>query len=323
MSDLFTVAVGDYDHTTDVVSGRVPVEGLDTRFVTVETPEEVFARFLDGGEFDAAELSLAVCTILRGRGDEELVPIPVFPARAFRHGAIFVRADGPTSPGELAGATIGIPVWGQTAGVYARGVLASRHGVRLEDVRWVQAGVDVPGRREPVAIDYGRFDVRSAPGRTLDDLLLSGDVDAVISARPPASVERGDPRVRRLFADHAAEEAAYFRETGVFPIMHVLTVRRTALERHPHAAGALYDAFEAAKRRSLARAGATTVPGLPLPWSATHARDARVLLGEDWWPYGLEPNRAALDAFLGFAADQQLTERRLAPDDLFATAAVA
>jgi 4,5-dihydroxyphthalate decarboxylase len=316
----FTIAVGDYDHTRDVVSGRV---ALDARCVAVDTPEELFARFLDGGEFDAAELSLAVCTILRGRGDDRFVALPVFPARAFRHSAIYVGADGPSSPRELAGATIGIPVWAQTAGVYARGILASRHGLRLEDIRWVQAGVDTPGRREPVAVDYGRFDVRNAPDRSLDELLLSGAVDAVISARPPASIERGDPRVRRLFADPAAEEAAYFRDTGVFPIMHVLTVRRAALERWPQAPAALLAAFEEAKARSLARAAATTVPGLPLPWAARHAREARALLGDDWWPYGLEPNRAALDAFLGFAADQQLTDRRLAPDDLFAAAALA
>jgi 4,5-dihydroxyphthalate decarboxylase len=183
--------------------------------------------------------------------------------------------------------------------------------------------VDAPGRREPVAVDYGPFDVRSAPDRSLDELLLAGAVDAVISARPPASVERGDPRVRRLFADPAAEEAAYFLDTGVFPIMHVLVLRRAALERWPQAPAALMAAFEAAKARSLARVAATTVPGLPLPWSATHARETSAVLGEDWWPYGLEPNRPALDAFLGFAADQQLTDRRLSPDDLFAAAAVA
>ncbi len=317
MAEALHIGIGDYDHTRDLLTGRVSVDGIDARCVAVDSPEQLFARFLDDGEFDAAELSLAVCTVLCGRGDRSVVPIPVFPARAFRHSAIYVAADGPSSPEELANATIGIPVWAQTAGVYARGILASRYGLALDRVRWIQAGVDMPGRREPVPIDYGRFDVRSAPDASLDELLLAGDVDAVISARPPASVERVDGRVRRLFADPMAEEVAYFRDTGVFPIMHVLAIRREALERAPQAPAALLAAFEEAKRRSLARVAASTVPGNPLPWSASYARATRELLGDDWWPYGLEPNRPTLEAFLGFAADQQLTRRRLTPDELF------
>lgn len=313
-----TVAVGDYDHTRDLATGRVQAEGLALRCVNVETPEELFERFLHGGEWDAAEMSLAVCCTLRARDDERFLAIPVFPARSFRHGAIYTQLGGPTSPGELAGARIGIPVWTQTAGVYARGILADRYGLRLEDVTWIQAGVDAPGRVEPVALDLGAFEVIAAPERSLDDLLLSGDVDAVISARPPASIERGDRRVRRLFASPEAEEIAYFRATGVFPIMHVLALRRAAHEAHPGGARSLFDAFGEAKRRSLRRVSATTVPTLPLPWAATHARAARELIGDDFWPYGVEPNRPALEAFMGYAAQQGLTDRCLIPDELFA-----
>jgi 4,5-dihydroxyphthalate decarboxylase len=318
MSARLTIAVGDYDHTRDLTDGRVAVPGLDIHWTAISSPEEMFGRFLDGGEFDGAELSMAVCSILCARGDDRFVPIPVFPARSFRHGAIYVAADGPTSPGELSGATIGIPVWAQTAGVYVRGILASHHGLALESIRWIQAGVDTPGRREPVDVDFGRFDVRSEPQRSLDELLLAGEVDAVISARPPACVERGDPRVRRLFADPMAEEISYFRATGIFPIMHVLALRRDSVTDHRLTSERLLGACEEAKRRSLARVAATTVPGVPLPWAATHAGQARGLIGDDWWPYGLEANRRTLDAFLGFAAEQQLTARRLAPEDLFA-----
>lgn len=187
----------------------------------------------------------------------------------------------------------------------------------------IQAGVDVPGRTEPVELDYGPFDVTPAPNATLDTLLLEGDVDAVISARPPAGIQRGDPRVRRLFADPVAEELAYFRETGVFPIMHLVVLRRTCCEAHPAVAGKLFAAFDRAKHRSLARALTAVVPSYPLPWAACHARQARELLGDDFWPYGLEPNRAALEAFLGYAAEQRLTDRRLAPEELVATEFVA
>lgn len=309
------VAVGDYDHTRDLVSGRVRPVGLDATVLAIDTPEELFGRVLDGGEFDAAELSLAVCSTLLARGDDRFVALPVFPARSFRHAAIYVRADGPSAPAGLDGARIGIPAWAQTAGVYVRGMLAAEHGVRLEGVRWIQAGVDAPGRTEPVTVDYGRFDVTPAPGRSLDDLLLAGEVDAVISARPPASIERDDPRVRRLYADPGEEERAWFARTGIFPIMHLVVVRRGAYA--PDMAVALIDAFQEAKRRSLERMGRPTVPSLPLPWAATHARQARAALGDDWWPYGLEPNRATLAAFLSDAQAQGLTQRRLAPEDLF------
>lgn len=318
MAAKLTVAVGDYDHTRDVIAGRVRAHGVELTCVAVDSPEELFRRVLEAGEFDAAELSLAVCCALRARGDDRFVAIPVFPARSFRHSSIYTRVNGPTSPRELAGGRIGIPVWAQTAGVYARGILASRYGLRLDGVRWVQAGVDVAGREEPVDLDHGPYDVRPSPDRSLDELLLAGDVDAVISARPPASVVRGDPRVRHLFADPMAEEAAYFRDTGVFPIMHVLVLRRGVYEAAPEVAGSLYEAFDEARRRSLARSAASPVPVVPLPWTALQAHEARRLLGEDYWCYGLEPNRAALDVFMGYAHEQRLTERRLAPEELLA-----
>jgi 4,5-dihydroxyphthalate decarboxylase len=311
------VAVGDYDHTRDLVCGRVRASGLVAEFVVVETPEELFSRFLEGGEFVAAEMSMALTAALCSQRDDRFVAIPVFPARCFRHGAIYVRSDGPVTPEDLAGVRIGVPAWAQSAGVYVRGLLASRYGLDLTGMRWVQAGVDEPGRRELVALDYGPFDVTPAPSRTLDEMLLAGDVDAVISARPPASIERGDPQVRQLFADPYSEEVSWVQETGIFPIMHLVALRRDAIERCPSLPTALTAAFETAKRQSLSRAAAATVPGVPLPWAAHHARAARDLLGDDWWPYGLQANRPTVDAFLSWAAEQNVTARRLTADELF------
>jgi 4,5-dihydroxyphthalate decarboxylase len=309
-----TVAVGEYDHTRDLVTGAVAVDGVE--LVMVPRPEDIFARALRG-EFDACEMSMAVLSNLVSRGDDRFVATPVFPGRSFRHGAIYTHVDGPSRPEELTGARVGIPVWAQTAGVVVRGFLAARHGVDLASITWVRAGVDEPGREEPVEFDHGPYRIVSEPGRTLDELLLSRGVDAVISARPPASVERREPCVRRLFADPEAEERAYYRDTGIFPIMHVLVVRRDALARRPTLGGELTEAFTAAKDRSLRRAAQTTIPSYPLPWAATHAREARDLLGEDFWPYGVDANRVALTAFLRDARAQRVTDRAVELSELF------
>jgi 4,5-dihydroxyphthalate decarboxylase len=315
---VLRVGVGDYDHTRDLWNGRVKVPQCELECTPVATPEEIFSRFLDGGEWDAAEMSFAIATARRGRGDDSLVVLPVFPARAFRHSAIFVAAEGPQTPAELAGTRIGIPVWTQTAGVFARGLLAADFGLDLSSVHWVQAGVNEPGRREPVDIDLKQFDVRSEPAATLDRLLLDGAVDAVISARPPACVERRDRRVRRLFPKFTFDEMKYAETTGIFPIMHVLVVRREAYAANPAVADGLIDAFTQAKDRSLARALTATVPSYPLPWAASNAQRARDVIGDDFWPYGVEANRRTLDAFLGYAAEQEITPRRLTADELFA-----
>jgi 4,5-dihydroxyphthalate decarboxylase len=312
-----TVAVGDYDHTRDLVSRLVSSTSVAATFVPLPSPEEMFARVLDGGEFDAAEMSLAVLVCLLSRGDDAFTALPVFPARSFRHSAIFTRADGPTTPTELAGCRIGIPAWVQTAGVYARGILASDHGVSLEGITWIQAGVDAPGRTEPIPFDYGPFDVTPAPSATLDQLLLDGTVDAVISARPPACIRRGNRKVRPLFLNPVAEELRWYTATGVFPIMHILVIRTAVARAHPEAARGLYAAFNEAKRRSLIRISDETVPSVPLPWVADQARKARKLFGDDWWPYGIKPNRSSLDTFLRHAHEQYLTATRLAPEDLF------
>jgi len=308
-------AIGDYDHTRDLATGSVTVDGVE--FEIFERPEDMFERALEG-EFAASEMSLAALSAMVSQGDDRFAALPVFPARSFRHGAIYVHVDGPRSVEDLASAQIGIPIWVQTAGVYVRGMLASRYGLDLTTITWVRAGVDVPGREEPAPFDAGPHQILSAADRTLDELLLSREVDAVISARPPASVERDDPRVRRLFDDPRAEDEAYYRDTGVFPIMHAIVVRRDVLAREPRLAPELARAFTEAKDRALRRALAATVPSYPLPWAATDARSVQALLGDDFWPYGVDANEPTLRAFLADAHRQGLTDRLLEPSMLFA-----
>ncbi|MEE4495258.1 hypothetical protein [Streptomyces sp. BE230] len=309
---------GDYDHTRDLWAGGITSDLLDLDATVAESPEDIFSRFLEGGEWDAAEMSFAVAAALRGKGDDSLVVLPVFPARAFRHGAIYVRSDGPVGePADLAGKRVGIPVWAQTAGVYVRGLLASEFGVDIRSIEWVRAGVDTPGREEPVEVPFGAFRVRSAPESTLDRMLLDGEVDAVISARPPAAVEQRDPRVKRLFKKHTFDEMDYAKKSGIFPVMHVLVVRREFHEAHPGAAHELQRMFTEAKDRSVRRALSAVVPSYPLPWAAANAARARDLIGDDFWPYGIESNRDSIELFLDYCADQSITPRRLDADELF------
>ena len=313
-----TLAVHDYDHVRDLCSGAVGVEGVTLRCLHFPV-EEIFFRFTRFREWDVSELSLAKYASLRASGDDSLVAIPVFTSRAFRHSAIFIRADGPVDdPAALAGARIGVPEWTQTATVYARGVLAHEFGVALSDVSWVQAGTNEPGRSEGVAFALPPgVSLTPMPEQTLNDLLLAGEIDALIAAHPPTEFKRGSGRIVRLFSDYRAVEERSYRETGVFPIMHVVTLRAELHERHPWIAMNLLSAFEAAKQRSLARALDANAPRFPVPWGPANAQRAQELIGEDFWPYGLEPNRSTLETFLQLAFEQGVCARRLTAQELF------
>ena len=314
-----TLAVGDFDHVRDLTGGVVVPDGIDLTCLRFERPEEIFFRFLNFGEWEVSEVSLGAYAALISQDARDLTAIPVFPGRSFRQSAVYVRRDGPVgAPSDLAGKRVGVPAWSQTAGIYARGWLMHQHGLRLEDVAWIQAGLDQPGRAEPVEVDLPEgVGITAVPSRTLDGMLLAGDLDAIISARPPMSFERRHPGVRRLVENFVEVEEEYYRETGIFHIMHVIALRREVLDANPWVATNLLRAFEEAKRRSLARALEATVPGFPIPWASAYAARARELFGEDFWPYGLEANRTTLEAFLAFAAEQGVCRRPVAPEELF------
>lgn len=314
-----TLAINDYDQTRDLVSGAVPVEGIDLTCLHYPI-EEIFFRFTLLREWHISELSLAKYVSLRAAGDDSLIAIPVFPSRTFRHSAIFIRDDGPVDdPAALAGARIGVPEWTQTATVYARGMLAESYGIELGGVDWVQGGTNEPGRIEGVSITLPEgLALRRVADRSLNDMLLAGELDAVIAAHPPADFLNGSGRIVRLFSDYHAVEEQYFRDTGVFPIMHVIVIRGDVHEAHPWVAMNLMTGFEEAKRRALERALDANTPRFPVAWAFAHAESVQALMGDDFWPYGLEPNRTTLTRFLQYAADQGVCARRLEPEELFA-----
>jgi 4,5-dihydroxyphthalate decarboxylase len=310
-----TLAINRYDHVRDLVDGTVPVEGVALRCLSFSV-EEIFFRFSRFREWDVSEMSLAKYTSLRAGGDDSLTAIPVFPSRVFRHSAIFVRDGGAIAkPEDLAGGRVGVPEWTQTATVYARGLLAHEYGVALEGVEWFQGGVNEPGRVEGIAIDLPpEISYTAVPDRSLNDMLLAGDLDAFISAHPPAGFKRG---IVRLIDDPAVEQEHY-RRTRVFPIMHVIALRRDVYDAHRWVAMNLFTAFEEAKRRSVQRILDPNASMVPLPQGHFAAAWTQNVFGEDLWPYGLEPNRPTLETFLAWAAEQGVNARRLPPEELFA-----
>jgi 4,5-dihydroxyphthalate decarboxylase len=314
-----TMAVADYDHMRDVVHGVVRPDGIRLTAFASDNVEDIFFRFIKHSEFDVSEMSFGKYVAFTSRGDAPMVGIPVFPSRVFRHSGIYVRTDrGIKTAKDLEGRTVAMPEWAQTAGIYARGMLAEYYGVDLTSIRWVQAGVNQPGRVEKVDLalpDSVRY--QSRPETSISAMLANGDVDAAISARTPDVFLEGHPQVARMFPNYRAEELAYFQKTGVFPIMHLLAMRRAVFEQHPWIAMNIFNACEEAKRRSLARIRAIGVAAIPVPWASGFLEDCAATFGEDPFPYGLDANRPTLKAFCRFAHDQHITERPLTPDDLF------
>jgi 4,5-dihydroxyphthalate decarboxylase len=311
-----TLAIGDYDHTRDLALGAVRPDGIELIHLALPV-EEIFFRFTKYREWDVSEMSFGKVVSLASQDDRSLVALPVFPSRVFRLSSIYIRGDGPVrSPGDLAGKRIGVPEWAQTAAIYTRGYLAHELGLALADIEWVQAGLNEAGRVEKVALKLPPG-IRLRPVRdaTLNAMLLGGELDAVLSARPPRGFAEG--RITRLYPDYREPEEAYFRKTGVFPIMHVVALRRDVFERDPWVAMNLFKAFEEAKRRSLARLADVTASHAPLAWIGDYSARIQRLFGDDPWPYGAEANRPTLEAFLEFAFEQGVCHRRLAVDELF------
>jgi 4,5-dihydroxyphthalate decarboxylase len=311
-----TLAIGDYDHVRDLALGAARAEGIDLNVLNLPV-EEIFFRFTRHREWDVTEMSFAKVVSLLSQNDHSIVPLPVFVSRVFRLSSIYVRRDGPVKvPGDLRGRRVGVPEWAQTAAIYTRGYIAHELGIPLASIEWVQAGVNEPGRVEKVALKLpADIRLQGAPDKTLNGMLLAGELDAVLSARPPQAFAEG--RVARLYPEYREAEEAWFRKTGVFPIMHVVALRRDVFERDPWVAMNLVKAFEEAKRRSLARLGDITASHAPLAWLGDYVARLRTLMGEDPFPYGVDPNRPTLDTFLRYAFEQGVCHRLLDAEHLF------
>ena len=315
-----TIATWDYDRVRAVMDGRVPVEGCELNYLALP-PEECFHRAIPHGEFEVAEIGMSpyVVALAHGHG-HPYVALPIFLSRIFRHSAIYVRTDrGIARPQDLRGKRVGVPEYQMSAVLWARGMLEDVYGVRPPEMRWLQGGLETPGRRErfPIRLAEG-FPLSLIPeGATLSQLLAQGELDAVISARAPSCYRKPGVAVARLFEDYAAAEADYYRKTGIFPIMHALGVRRDVHERHPWLASSLAKAFAEAKRLADAEFHELTALKIGLPWIGREARRTQEIMGADFWPYGVDANRKALEAMLRYSHEHGLSPRLVSLGELF------
>jgi 4,5-dihydroxyphthalate decarboxylase len=315
-----TFGCWNYDRTRALADGSVVPDGIDLNYLDMPV-EETFFRMLRHHEFDVAELSLSSYTVSLSRAPQPFVAIPVFPSRYFRHSCIYVNAaSGIRTAKDLIGRRIGNPEYQMTAPVWIRGILADHYGVPVDSVTYVTGGEETPGRSEKLKLDLPpsiRVE-RIGPEQTLSQMLRDGEIDALYTARAPSSFRAGDQRVVRLFPDYREIERDYFRSTGIFPIMHTIALRRDVYAANRWIAQSLQKAFIQAQARTYADLKESAALKAMLPWLNHHVEEAIAEMGEDYWPYGFERNRATLDTFLRYHHEQGLSKRRLAPEDLFA-----
>lgn len=311
-------AANSYDRLRGLEDGRVQPEGIDLTFIPLPV-EETFFRQLTYREFDVSEMSLSSYVLTLGRDNPPFVALPVFPSRYFRHQTMFVNArSGITSPEDLRGKRVGVPEYQITAGVWQRGMLQDDFGVRPADMAFFSGGVEGPGRKEKIPLSPpAEISVQPiAADRTLAQMLTAGELDALFTAHVPSCFYRED-HVRRLFPDYKAVEQDYFARTGIFPIMHVVVVKRSVYLRHPWIAASLTKAFEQARRLAVDDLMYRSALKTMLPWLADHVEETVGLMGEDWWTYGVEPNRTVLEAFLRYSQEQGLAAKAWRPEEIF------
>ena len=320
-----SVGISTNDRVLPLLLGDIVPAGVRLAF-TQGKPGDIFWRALHDGEFDVTEMSLAAHCILTSRGENPFVGIPVFTSRMFRHGSLFVRNDaGIERPEDLTGKRIGVPEYQMTAAVWMRGILADDYGLAPSEVSWFTGGVNRAGRKERIPLrlpaDYRVSEI--APTDTLDQMLAAGKLDAIMSPEIPAGFLSQRPTMRRLFQDVRSVEETYFQHTAIFPIMHMLVVRRSVLQSDQALARSLYDAFNDAKGLALSRLYDADALYATLPWLIPELERVRALMGHDFWPYGLNRNQHILKTFLGYLHEQQLLQRPVSVDDLFASETLA
>jgi len=315
-----TLACWDYDRTRALQDGTVSPDGIDLNYISLPV-EETFFRMLRHREFDAAEMSLSSYSVSLMRDDAAFVALPIFPSRFFRHSCIFVSTRSNISkPADLAGRRVGVPEFQMTAPVWIRGILQDEYGLDPASPLYFTGGEEEPGRDEKLKLDLPvRFRVTPIPaGKTLSQMLADGEIDALQAARAPSTFYSRPGDVRRLFSNATELEHAYYARTRIFPIMHVVVLRRELYLANRWVAQSLCKAFVAAQRIAYDGLMVTAALKTMLPFQIDQVEQVRREMGEDWWPYGLIANRHVLDAFLRYHHEQGLSKRRLVPEELFA-----
>jgi 4,5-dihydroxyphthalate decarboxylase len=316
-----SLACGLYDRTAALQDGTIVPEGIDLTFVPLR-PGELFRRQGRHAEFEASEFALSTLLMFAASGDSRFVAIPVFPSRAFRHSNIYVNSEGAVgSPADLAGKRVGVQEYQQTAAVWVRGLLREQYGVGPRDVDWYVGAYDQPGtyrERVPIKLpdDIRRHHI--APDQCLGDMLAAGEIDALIGAHPPAAYYRDEGRIVRLIRDYKEREIEYFRRTNIFPIMHVVVVRRDVYERNRWVAMSLYKAFSDAQQVGNERLTWIGALYASLPQLPAYLEESEQIFGPDPFAYGYPENQRVLEKFVELLADDGLAAPGLDVQSAFA-----
>ena len=321
-----TLACWDYDRTRALFDGRVRPEGIELELWSSYNVGEIMERMLRQRQFDVSELGITYYLRSLELMDAPFIAIPVFPNRFFRHSAIFVNAEkGIQSPRDLAGRRVGeLQRYGHDAGIWAKGALSDDFGISAGSMEHYVGGIERTGPGP----DWAPFDPpadvtihRLAPEQGLDAMLDRGEIDALFTAHIPPSARKNPARVQRLFPDFEAVERDYFRRSGIFPIMHTVVIRRDVYEQNRWIARALMQAFEEAKALAMKAYSAADIffnaPTM-IPWFVSLRERNRTLMGENFWPYGVEANRKTLEACLRHHGEQGILKRSYNIEELFA-----
>jgi 4,5-dihydroxyphthalate decarboxylase len=312
-----SVAIGPYDRTRALVEGTVTIDGVNAAVMTL-SPEEIFFRAFRAAEFDICELSLSSFTVKTAQGTCPYVGVPAFVSRMFRHTSIYVRTDRIKQPEDLKGKKVGLPEYQLTANVWARAILEDDFGVKPSDIHWIRGGIESADRPEKIPVTLpSNVKLENGPkGKSISTLLAEGFIDGFMAPRPP-HIPGGHPHVGWLFPDPVATATDYFKRTGVFPIMHLVGVRRELADKHPWLPGAVFKAFEQAKAIAMEQLADPSATKVTLPFVEERIGEARALMGHDYWPYGVEANRKTLEAFLRHHHSQGLSSRLVKVEELF------
>jgi 4,5-dihydroxyphthalate decarboxylase len=315
-----TFACGLYDRMLRLYTGEVQPAGIDLKFLANDEPRDIFDRMGGKLEFGASEMSSSEFISRFATGQCPFVAIPVFASRVFRHGFIFYNAkSGIRAPKDLEGKRVGVPLYTMSAAVWIRGLLQHEYDVDLSKIRWVQGALKKAGAHgsptvapllKPPAIEINNS------RKSLSRLLADGDVDAVISSRPVEGIGT-NPDIRRMFPSYREVEKDYYRRTGIFPIMHLIAIRRDLHEAHPFVAQSLYEALCEAKDRALAQMKERGALRYMLPWLPADMDEIDEVFGGDPWPYGIEANRRTLEALVQYLVEQHFIAKRIPIEDLF------
>jgi 4,5-dihydroxyphthalate decarboxylase len=324
------VAGYDLDRLEGIVNGTVSIEGCEVEFHKIGIGDANTAAFTGTGEYDVSELGLGPYMLAYANdGFRDYTLIPVFPIRAFRHKSIFIHGDrGINSPEDLKGRKIGTPGYSSTSLTWIRGMLKDEYGVNPEDIEWVLSNVDGGSEtageisKNEKVVPEGINAAYGPAGMDESELLLTGEVDALFHAVEPKAYVQGNPKVQRLFNDSRTTERNYFSKTGIFPIMHVVAIKTSLLEEHPWLAEAVFEAYSKAKTQHYMKLKKAGWAYSSLPWFAQEFEETRKLMGENFWPYGIEANRKTLETLFRYSYEQGLSQKQLTIEELFAPSTI-